>query len=206
VYVELRKRILPALISEANARHTELRVWSAGCATGEEPYSLAILFLPLLHERAATSVRIFATDIDGDAVAFARRGAYPASKVRRLPRSFLDRYCTRLDGAYRVRRAVRDLIVFGQHDLATQAQFGHVDLVLCRNVLIYFAPALQRKVLQLLACALRPGGYLVLGKAETASQNPDWFAVDNARLKVYRRQDQYVPIPPAWRPNDNGDC
>jgi len=196
LFEHLRHQLLPPLVAEARERG-ELRLWSAGCATGEEPYTLAMLVTDLLgDELDALPVRIFATDIATEAVDFARRGVYPEGALANLPPDLVERHFQRLDGAYEVRKPVRSLVVFGEHDLGHRAPFPRIDLVLCRNVLIYFTPELQRRALQLFAFSLRRGGYLVLGKAETVSPLPELFALDQPRLKIFRRIGEAVPIPP----------
>jgi two-component system CheB/CheR fusion protein len=194
----LREQVLPGLIDEARKRGNELRLWSAGCATGEEAYSLAILVSELLDgELNQFTVRVFATDLGADAVAFARRGVYPGSALKDVPPELRDRYFTQLDSAWEVRKQLRGMVIFGQHDLGQRAPFPRIDLVLCRNVLIYFTPELQRRALQLFAFALREGGYLVLGKAETTSPLPEHFTLVHPRLKVFRRHGERVLIPPS---------
>jgi two-component system CheB/CheR fusion protein len=194
----LRESILPELLHEARQAHGERRLWSAGCATGEEAYSLAILVAELLGNRLGeVPVRIFATDLDAEAVAFARRGVYPASSLQDVPPALVERYFNVLDGAYEIRKVVRGLLVFGQHDLGQRAPFPRTDLVLCRNVLIYFTPELQRRALQVFAFSLRVGGRLVLGKSETTNPLPEYFVVEQPRLRVYRRQGERVVMPPG---------
>jgi two-component system, chemotaxis family, CheB/CheR fusion protein len=194
----LREQVLPELIEDARSQSRELRLWSAGCATGEEAYSLAILVSELLGaDQDQFTVRVFATDLDGDAVAFARRGVYPSSALRELPSDLQERYFTQLDSAWEVRKQLRGMVIFGQHDLGQRAPFPHIDLVLCRNVLIYFTPELQRRSLQLFAFALREGGFLVLGKAETTSPLPEHFTLVQPRIKVFRRHGERVLIPPS---------
>jgi two-component system CheB/CheR fusion protein len=173
-----------------------LRLWSAGCATGEESFSLAILVADLLgDELDRFNVRIFATDLDNDAIAFARRSIYPASSVVGLSPEYVARYFHRIDGDYEVQKRIRNLVVFGQHDLGQRAPFPRIDLVLCRNVLIYFSMELQKRVLQLFAYSLRDQGYLILGKAETTSPLAEFFNPVQASLKIYRRQGERFPIP-----------
>jgi two-component system CheB/CheR fusion protein len=198
LFTHLREEVLPTIIDDARTRGNELRLWSAGCATGEEAYSLAILVSELLGpELDDFTVRVFATDLDGDAVAFARRGVYPTSALKNLRPDPRDRYLMRLDSAWEVCKQLRGLVIFGQHDLAQRAPFPRIDLVLCRNVLIYFTPELQRRSLQLFAFALREGGYLVLGKAENTSPLPEHFTLVQPRLKVFRRHGERVLIPPS---------
>jgi two-component system, chemotaxis family, CheB/CheR fusion protein len=196
-FAVLRERVLPTLIAHARQSGIPVRCWSAGCATGEEAYSLAILFAEVLgDEIIQMPVRIFATDLDADAIAFARRGVYPASTVAELPEVIATRYFIPLDGAYEVSPLLRSLIVFGQHDLGQRAPFPHIDLVLCRNVLIYFTTELQQRALQLFAFALRDGGYLVLGKAETPHLLKEYFTAVHSSLKLYQRQGGHILVPP----------
>ena len=146
--------MLPDLIAQARERGNELRIWSAGCATGEEAYSLAILVAEALgDELERFNVQIFATDLDEEAVAFARRGVYPLASVASLPADLLNRYFVKLDGTYQVTKLLRRQIIFGQHDLGHRPPFPHMDLVVCRNVLIYFTAELQRRALQLFSFA-----------------------------------------------------
>jgi two-component system CheB/CheR fusion protein len=198
LFDHLRRRILPDLIDEARSRGNELRLWSAGCATGEEAYSLAILLADILGtELEELSVRIFATDIDPHAVTYARRGMYPGAALEHMPGDLRSRYFLPVDDGFEIKKAVRRLVVFSPHDLGQRAPFPRIDLALCRNVLIYFTPELQRRSLQLFAFALRPGGRLILGKSETTSPLPEHFVVEDARLKVYRRRGDRVLIPAA---------
>ncbi|HEU4571624.1 MAG TPA: CheR family methyltransferase, partial [Candidatus Limnocylindrales bacterium] len=198
LFNHLRDRVLPQLIDDARDRHNELRLWSACCATGEEAYSLAMLVADALGDELETfNVRIFATDVDADAIAFARRGIYPPSELSGVPQPLIDRHFTRVGDHYEVRKTIRAMTVFGQHDLGQRAPFPRVDLALCRNVLIYFTTELQRRALQLFAFSLRDGGYLVLGKSESTTPLNDYFVLEQPRLKVYRREGERVLIPPA---------
>ncbi len=203
LYAHLGEHVLPELIAESEARGSDLRVWSAGCATGEEAYSLAMTITDLLADNdAAPEVRIFATDLDQDAVAFARRGIYPARTLGNLPETMIKRHFVKVGDDYEVGKHLRAMLVFGEHDLGQRAPFPRIDLIFCRNVLIYFTPVLQRRVLQLFAFSLRIDGYLVLGKSETVDGLAEYFAVDQPRLKSYRRVGDRVLIP-ASRVHDN---
>lgn len=194
----LREEVLPELIKEASEGENQLRVWSAGCATGEEAYSLAILISEVLGQEAGLfNVRVFATDIDEEAVKFARRGIYPPSALKGLSEEQKGRYLVEEDGSYQVKKQIRGMIVFGEHDLAQRSPFPRVDLVVSRNVLIYFSSDLQHRSLQLFAYSLRDGGYLVMGKAESASLEADLFAPVDRHNKVYRRQGQRLLLPPT---------
>ncbi|WP_437719816.1 CheR family methyltransferase [Sorangium sp. So ce861] len=198
LFAHLRDVVLPALVAHARSDNKSLRIWSAGCATGEEAYSLAILVSELLGpELDSFNVRIFSTDLDSEAVAFARRGVYGASAVEELPSDLIDRYFVAIDGQYQVKKRIRNLTVFGEHDLGQRAPFPHLDLVLCRNVLIYFTSDLQRRTLHLFAFSLREGGYLVLGKAETTSPLSEYFAASDVHHKVYVRRGERILVPPS---------
>ena len=195
----LRDEVLPEMLTRATRRgDRELRLWSAGCATGEEAYSLAILIAealgPALEEY---TVRVFATDLDADAVAHARRGLYPPTALAALPPALIERYFTREDGGYLVRKPVRNLLVFGQHDLGQRPPFPRLDLVLCRNVLIYFTPPLQRRALEVFAYALRDGGTLALGKSESVGPAAEYFTPRHPAQKLYRRTDLRIALLPA---------
>lgn len=188
LFAYLREHVLPELIDDAAQRKADLRIWSAGCSTGEEAYSLAITIHELIEQsESRVHARIFATDLDEDAVNFARQGIFPARALEDVPRDIVDRYFTPLGDEFEVRKQIRGMLVFGQHDLARRAPFPAIDLVVCRNVLIYFTVPLQRHALQLFAFSLRNGGYLVLGKSESSSLLDAHFVPDHTALKVFRR-------------------
>ena len=198
VFEYLRDDTLPALIDEARADGRQLRVWSAGCSTGEEAYSLAITLAEALGtDRAAFDVRVFATDIDSSAIAFARRGVYPASALQKVPAAIRERYFAKTDGAYEVVKSLRSLMTFGEHDLGARAPFPRIDLILCRNVLIYFTVPMQRAALETFGFSLRDGGRLVLGPSETVAAMPGLYDEDHGRLRVYRRVQGGPPLPLA---------
>ncbi|MGD0018632.1 MAG: CheR family methyltransferase [Candidatus Limnocylindrales bacterium] len=193
----LRGRVLPELIAEARRDQRELRIWSAGCSTGEEAYSAAIIVADALGEEFPwPEVRIFATDIDREAIAFARRGVYQPAALKGLPAGARDRYFVKSDGGYEVGKRLRALMVFGEHDLGERAPFPRIDLLLCRNVLIYFTAPMQRIALETFAFSLRPGGRLALGPSETVMALPEPFEEEQARLRVYRRLPGSYAIPP----------
>ncbi len=200
VFEYLREHVVPELVAEARREGRELRVWSAGCSTGEEAYSAAIVIAEALGDAAPwPEVRIFATDIDREAIAFARRGIYPAAALKGLPPGVRDRYFAKSDGGYDVTKPVRALMVFGEHDLGERAPFPRIDLLLCRNVLIYFAAPMQRVALETFAFSLRPGGRLALGTSESVAALPEPFEEENARLRIYRRLPGSYALPPLRR-------
>lgn len=193
----LRDAVLPDLIARASAREDrELRIWSAGCATGQEAYTIAILLAEALGpDLEKFEVRIYATDLDTQAISTARRGIYPAAALATVPAALVDSYFTRYGDEYEIKKWVRSLTVFGEHDLGQRAPFPRIDLCLCRNVLIYFTPELQARALQLFAFALRDGGYLALGSSESTRPLTAYFAPVESRLKIYRRQGERLLIP-----------
>ncbi len=185
-FVYIKDEVLPKLIDRARGGNKVLRVWTAGCATGEEPYSLAMLLTDLLGvEFSEWSVKIFATDLDEAAITFARRGIYSENMLKGIPTDYRSRFFERVDYGYRISKTLRQMIIFGQQDLSRSAPFPHIDLVLCRNVLIYFTPELQEYVLNQFAFSLSPGGYLFLGKAETVRPIQSFYELVNKHWKVY---------------------
>ncbi len=194
VFDFLRDQTLPLLIGEARKHGRQLRVWSAGCSTGEEAYSLAITLSEALgNETGAVDVRVFATDIDSAAIAFARRGLYPPAALQNVSPILRTRYFVKSDGGYDVAKSIRAMMIFGEHDLGARAPFPRIDLILCRNVLIYFNQPMQRAALETFGSSLREDGRLVLGPSETVAAMPTPYVEDNARLQIYRR----VPGPPV---------
>jgi two-component system CheB/CheR fusion protein len=174
----------------------EIRVWVAGCATGEESYSIAMLLSDLLGGAIAEyRVQIFSTDIDMTAMAIARRGVYPEGALAELDRALVDRYFVRRDGGCEVSKALRDMVVFARQDLAQDPPFLRLDLITCRNVLIYFQSVLQEQVLSTFHYALRPGGLLFLGKSETAHQRDGQFEVLSRDAKLFRRRAGDARLP-----------
>jgi two-component system CheB/CheR fusion protein len=196
VFEVLREKTLPALIEESRRLDRQLRVWSAGCSTGEEAYSLAITVLEALGDQGDhLDIRVLATDIDSDAIAFARRGLYPTSALKSVPAPIRTKYFNAADGGFEVAKAIRSLMIFGEHDLGSRTPFPRIDLLLCRNVFIYFDPSMQRSALETFGLSLRPEGRLVLGLSETVSALPAAFAEDDARLRIYRRLPVTVTAP-----------
>ncbi len=186
-FTYLKNDILPTLISRARQRDHVLRLWTAGCATGEEPYSLAMLLADLLRaELPEWSIKIFATDLDEAAITFARRGLYSENLLSGVPREYQDLFFERVDHGYRISKTLRQMVIFGQQDLSRSAPFPRIDLVLCRNVLIYFTLELQDYVLNQFAFSLNPNGFLFLGKAETVRPTQAFYELVNKHWKVYR--------------------
>ena len=182
----LRDTIMPELVEEAR-RSGELRLWSAGCATGEEAYTMAILAADALgDELGKVQVRIFATDLDMEALAFGRRGVYAQAALEGLSAKQRAAHFHDVGDEAEVSKEIRSMVVFGHHDLGVRAPFPHMDLILCRNVLIYFTKEMQERALSVFAYSLREGGRLILGTSETVAPLAEAFVVEDQRLKVYR--------------------
>jgi two-component system, chemotaxis family, CheB/CheR fusion protein len=182
----LETRVIPQLVSDTPAE-SELRLWVPACSTGEEPYSLVILILEAL-ERANLSrnVRVFATDVDQDAVEFAAAGRYGDSIAADISPERLSRWFVPDGDGYKVSRALRDRVIFARHNLLKDPPLTRMDFVSCRNMLIYLGPDLQRRVIALLAYALRARGFLFLGSSETVGGLSALFDVIDAKWKMYQ--------------------
>ncbi|MCD8512508.1 MAG: PAS domain-containing protein [Nitrincola sp.] len=183
-------------ICEKRTIDEEIRVWVAGCASGEEAYTIAILFAEVLGERALTQpLQIFATDIDEEALNTARRGLYPAAALAALSQERLKLYFKPVQKYYEVSKRLRDMIVFARHNLVDDPPFLRLDLITCRNVLIYFDNPLQTRVLQRFHFALRHPGYLFLGRSESVAQAEQLFAADNRRERLFIKQGESSALP-----------
>jgi len=187
-FAVLTTQVVPELVKRARGRDRALRLWSAGCATGEEPYSLALAIADHLGaELAEWTVKVFATDVDDASIDFARRGIYPPNVLRNLPDDYRGRFFEAMETGFHVSKVVRGMVIFGQQDLIRGAPFPRIDLVVCRNLLIYFKPELQQEILDRFAYSLAPtGGYLFLGKAETARPSRAAYELVNKKWRVYR--------------------
>ncbi len=184
----LRETVIPELVERGKENGRSLRLWSAGCATGEEAYSLALLIADQLgKDFPEWNVKIFATDLAADAISFARRGLYPENVLKDLPDHYRDRFFERIDHGYQVTKTLRQIVIFGQQDISRGVPFPRIDLVTCRNLLIYLKPELQHIVLDLFAYSLQQSrGFLFLGKAEAARPTKATFELVNKKWKIYR--------------------
>jgi len=192
-FVALRKHVYPALF-EGRKPDNPIRVWVAACSTGEEAYSIAITLLEYLwtHTRnisqAAMAIQIFATDISETALDRARAGLYPEASVAEISAERLKRFFVRQEGGYQVNKSVRDMCIFAKQNLVKDPPFSNLDLVSCRNLLIYLGPVLQRRVIPTLHYSLKPSGYLVLGEAESLGGFADHFALVDKKDKIYQKR------------------
>lgn len=187
VFDFLRDTIIPDIL-HAKAAHGAVRVWVAGCSTGEEAYSLAILFLELIQSMGLRlQFQMFASDADGEAVAIARDGHYSHEATKSLPTDLLEKYFVRDDNGYTVTTQLRGAVVFTVQNVLSDPPFSRIDLISCRNLLIYLEADAQAKVLSLFRFALRENGILLVGKSETVGGMDDRFKLISETERVYRR-------------------
>ena len=190
-FTALQTLIIPKLLAEKTSGST-IRVWTCGCSTGEEAFSLAILLQEEMEARKQyCKVQLFATDIDARAIDVARSGVYPASIAVDVSAERLSRFFTlQGDGTtYRVTKPIRDMVIFSEHDVIKDPPFSKLDFITCRNLLIYMGLELQKKLIPVFHYALRPGGMLFLGSSESVGEFEEIFSPLNRQLKLYLRKE-----------------
>jgi two-component system CheB/CheR fusion protein len=181
------KAVMP--IVKARPNEATIRVWVPACATGEEAYSIAILFLEAMKElKKNFNLQVFATDIDADAIERARLGVYPDSIIADVSTERLRNYFVKEENAYRVRKQVRETVIFATQNPIKDPPFSRLDLVCCRNVLIYMNTTLQKKILPLFHYTLNPDGFLFLGTSETIGEFADLFSPVDLKWKIFKRK------------------
>jgi two-component system, chemotaxis family, CheB/CheR fusion protein len=184
----LSKKFIPQLV-KSKARGGELRVWVPGCASGEEVYSLAICVLEALGAAASTMrVQVFGTDLSESAIERARMGIYSTAIEKDVSPQRLRRFFKKLDSTYQINHTVRDICTFARQNITADPPFSRVDLISCRNVLIYLGPQLQKRAMPIFHYALNPGGYLLLGPSETVGVFSDLFELVEKRAKIYAKK------------------
>ncbi|MEO8154130.1 MAG: chemotaxis protein CheB [Rhizobacter sp.] len=190
VWTYMLDTALPALLARRGSE-TKLRAWVAGCSTGEEAYTLAIVFTEAIQrqpEHRDCSLQIFASDLSPDAIAAARVGRYPATLGASMKPDIVARYFAAQGGALIVGKLIRDMVLFAQHDVVLDPPFTRLDILSCRNLLIYFDATLQRRLLPLFHYSLRPGGLLLLGSSETVGSFSRLFEPVDSKLRLYLRR------------------
>ena len=189
----LESQVIPKLF-EGKRAGANVRVWCTGCSTGEEAYSFAILLQEQLDVlKASFKVQVFATDIDSRAIATARAGLYPTNIAENVSPERLARFFTLEPGgsAYRVHKGIRDMLVFSEQDVIKDPPFSRIDLISCRNLLIYLGSELQKKLISLFHYALQPGGYLFLGSSESVGEFGDLFSTLDRKAKLFQRKEDF---------------
>lgn len=181
----LQNNWLPELLQRTN--NGAIRIWTAGCSTGEEAYTLAMLFQEVMANlNREIEVKIFATDVDKEAIATAGAGVYPESISADIPAHLLSKYFHRRDKDYLISRQIREMVVFAQHNVIKDPPFTNIELISCRNLLIYLQPVLQQRVMELFNFSLNPKGVLFLGTSETTGEMGDHFEPLHHKWKIYR--------------------
>ncbi|MCB0731106.1 MAG: PAS domain-containing protein [Ignavibacteriae bacterium] len=181
----LEKDIIPQLIQKNENK--EIRVWVAGCSSGEEAYSVAILFNEYLEKNGnKVQVKIFATDVDQESVIKAGNGLYVDSILNEVNEQRMSKYFLKLDVGFKISRKIREMVVFAKHNLVKDPPFPNIDLITCRNLLIYLQPSLQNKVFDYFNFSLNEGGYLFLGSSESIGDYSEYFETINHKWKIYQ--------------------
>jgi len=199
---ELKARVIPALLKDRSPSRA-LRVWVPGCATGEEAYSLAIVFREALEQLELAgnhTIQIFATDLDRDAIEKARAGVFPVHITADVSPERLSRFFVQVKRGYQVSKPVRETVIFAPQNVVMDSPFTKLDLVSCRNLLIYLTPQLQKKLLTLFHYSLNPAGVLFLGSAETIGEFTDLFAPLEGKARLYRRLESGLRAEPIEFP------
>ncbi len=184
----LKSRVFPKILEEKDSR-SAIRMWVPACATGEEAYSIAISLIEYLGDRARDkSIQIFGTDVDDESIQIARRGIYPSNIELDVSPERLGRFFVKKDAEYQVSRRIRDTVVFSRHNLLQDAPFSRMDLVSCRNFLIYLQPSSQKKVLGILHYAISGSGFVMLGTSESIGDAPELFSLVDRKNKIYAKR------------------
>jgi len=194
----LRMKIIPEILT-ARSAGAALRAWVPGCSTGEEAYSLAMVFKEALAQNKTArgfSLQIFGTDLDKSAIDRARQGLYPANIASDVSSEHLRRFFVQAEHGYQVSKEIREMVIFAPQNLIMDPPFTRLDILCCRNLLIYLGPELQKKLLPLFHYSLAPGGVLVLGSAETIGSATDLFAPLDGKARIFRRLDSDLRTTP----------
>ena len=200
----LERKVFPELLERPRDPSGTIRIWVPGCGSGEEAYSLAILLSEAMDQKGTRlTAQVFGTDVDANAIRHARLANYPSAVAAQVGPERLARFFTDEPTGYRIARSLRDMCLFSEHDLIRHPPFSQIDLISCRNLLIYMNADLQNQLLPLFHYALRPGGFLFLGSSESLGQNADLFTEIDKKNRVFRRRDDVrhrvpeFPLTPA---------
>ena len=211
VWEKLKKEGFPTLIEKMEP-NSQLRAWVPGCSTGEEAYSLAIIFketLEKIRPNAGITLQIFASDLDKDAIDTARKGLFPDNIANDVSSKRLSRFFTKVDDMFRINTEIREMIVFAKHNIIMHPPFTNLDIISCRNLLIYMDPELQQKLFRLFYYSLNHEGILILGTSETLGEQSHLFTPVNSALKIFKRSDanlnpQLVDFPSSFTRSKSG--
>ena len=206
----LKEQVLPELL-KSRQPDSLIRIWSVGCSTGEEAYSMAILLLEVMDKiKQHHNVQIFASDIDIEAIEQGRLGVYPDSIAADVSQERLNKYFVKEDNTYRIKKQIREMIVFAVQNVIKDPPFSKIDLVSCRNLLIYMDTPLQKKILPLFHYTLRPEGVIFLGTSESIGEFTEYFRPFNNKWKIFKKQEGYIesavdyPVVPFYHTRTTG--
>lgn len=198
----LKRKVLPEFLSK-QALNDTIRVWIPGCASGEEAYSLAIVFKEMLDELKPSreiTMQIFATDLDRDAIDKAREGVYPVTIAENVSPERLEKYFVKVDRGYQVVRSMREMVIFAQQNMVKDPPFTKIDILICRNLLIYLTVEMQKKLIPLFHYSLNPDGFLFLGSAETVGSFTNLFKQLERKSRLYKRLQPLLRTEPVEFP------
>jgi len=188
VFDGLQKIVFPAIVKD-RPEGLPIRIWVAGCSTGEEVYSIAIALFEYLGDMAAnTLIQFFATDLDVQAVDKARSGIYPSTISEAVSARRLQRFFSKVEKGYQISKHIRDVCIFAQQNVFKDPPFSRLDLISCRNLLIYLSPVLQKKIMPIFNYALNDKGFLLLGTSETIGRHADLFRLTDKKIKLYEKK------------------
>ena len=191
----LKSHVFPAILKN-HPPEAAIRIWTPGCASGEETYSVAIALLEFLGDKSSqANIQFFGTDVSESSIAKARAGSYPENITADVSPERLRRFFTKVEGRYRVTKNIRDMCIFAQHNILNDPPFSQMDLIACRNLLIYLEPVLQNKAISLFHYALRPGGYLLLGASEGVGTAGHLFSTEDRANKIFLKKATSVRQP-----------
>jgi len=194
IFDELKSGVFPQMMEDRSI-DIPIRIWVPGCSTGEEVYSIAISLFEFLGDMASnTAIQFFATDLDEQAVDKARAGIYPETIAELVSANRLQRFFTRVDEGYQISKHIRDVCIFAQQNVLKDPPFSRLDLISCRNLLIYLSPVLQKKLIPIFHYALNNKGVLLLGSSETIGRHADLFRLINKKHKLYEKKPLSGPI------------
>jgi len=193
-FTTLKRSVFPQIVRKVSG-DLPVRIWVPACSTGEEAYSIAMSLVEYMEDNnISRPVQLFATDIDDIAIEKARKGIYPANIVRDVSPERLRRFFEKIGGGYVINKSIREMCIFARQNMVKDPPFSRIDLISCRNVLIYFGPELQKKTLRILYYALKPEGFLLIGPSESVGEFADLFSVEDKRHTVYaKKAERSVP-------------
>jgi two-component system CheB/CheR fusion protein len=205
VFEALKKKVFPGILKD-HTPNRSIRIWTPACASGEETYSIAIALLEFLGDKAPRySIQIFGTDVSEANIVKAREGIYPGNIQGDVSAERLKRYFTAVDGGHRISKGIRDLCIFAQHNVLNDPPFSQMNLICCRNLLIYLEPVLQNKLISLFHYATRPGGYLVVGTSEGVGTSSNLFAAQDRALRIFTKKSTAMHPPVTFAMDRQGE-